>query len=567
MFSRKLLVPLLILVMVLVISACAPAAVPAPQPTSAPAATTAPAETTAPGATAAPAEPTAAAEATTAAEPTAAATTEAASGGTLRVGQVGNLASLEAYRFALTNYIFLEQVFDQLLNNDKGTNLTGEALESYELAPDNMSVTVKLREGMTSHDGSPVDAEMLKWDLDTRVAPASGEVVGQQQFLPIYAGSEVVDPLTLRIDFKSPVPHATDLLAILALADPDMFVKEDGTVALLNQEDKLIGSGPFRFVEYVPGDHLTLERNPDYWEEGVPSLDRIEIRIFGDNASMIAALEADEIDMAFRPAYQDAARLKEDPRFTVWTPETFGLVGVLMVNPNTPALQDKRVRQAINLAIDRTALNDVAYSGMALPTGSFVPETSIAYGEELDIPLTGDAEAASALLSEAGVTNPTIQLTYDAADEAARLQAELIAANLQAIGFTVNLDPVETSVFNQRRTSQQFETLISILAGTNVHPAGLQNSFVFATQNNPFFKDQQPQEFLDYQEAFNEGMAATDAAAAGEAWQRALQAIKEGAWADALAATPLVVITNNRVKGYTWTESDKPVFKYITIEE
>lgn len=563
MLSRKMLVMLSLLVIVLVISACAPAAVPPPAPTAAPQPTAAPVATTAPAATTA-AEPTTAAT-TTAAEPTAA-TTAAGGGGTLRVGQVGNLASLEAYRFALTNYIFLEQVFDQMLFNKEGKGIETEALESYELAPDNMSVTLKLREGMKSHDGSDVDAEMLRWDLDTRIVPTNSEVVGQQQFIPIYAGSEVIDPLTLKINFKSPVPHATDLLAILALADPDMFVKDDGTVALLNQEDKMIGSGPFQLVEYVPGDHLTLARNPDYWEEGFPKLDGVEIRIFGDNAAMVAALEAGEIDMAFRPAYQDAARLQQDPNFTVWAPDTFGLVGVLMVNPNKAALQDKRVRQAINLAIDRDALNEVAYSGMALPTGSFVPPSSIAYSPDLDIPLTGDAEAAAALLTEAGVTNPTIQLTYDAADSAARLQAELISANLAAIGITANLDPVETSVFNQRRTSQDFETLISILAGTNVHPAGLQNSFVFATQNNPFFKETQSQEFLDYQAAFNAGMAATTEAEAGAEWQKALAAIKEGAWADALAATPLVVITSDKVKGYTWTESDKPVFKYITIE-
>ncbi len=557
--KQRGLLTLALVVVMLGVLACAPATTPLPPPTSAPQPTSAPP-------TAAPtiaAQPTTAATTAAAAEPTAA---SGAGSKVLRVGQVGNIASLEAYRFALSNYIFLEQVFDQLLFNREGTALENEAVESYELAPDNMSLTLKLRSGMKAHDGTPVDAAMLKWDLDTRVAPSSGDVVPQQQFAPIYAGSEVIDATTLKINFKSPVPHAADLLAILAIADPDMFVKDDGTVALFNQEDKMIGSGPFKFVEYVPGSHITFERNPDYWEENVPQLDRVEVRIFGDNAPMVAALEAGEIDMAFRPAFQDAARLKDDPRFTVWVPETFGLVGVLMVNPNTPALADKRVRQAINLAIDRDALNQVAYSGMAIPTGSFVPENSIAYSPELEIKSTGDPEAAAARLKEAGVTNPTIQLTYDSADPAARLQAELIAANLGALGITVNLDPVETSVFNQRRTSQQFEMLISILAGTNVHPAGLQNSFVFATVNNPFFKDSQPQEFLDYQAAFNAGMAATGAEEAKAQWQKALRAIKDGAWADALAATPLVVITSNKVKGYTWTESDKPVLKYVTIE-
>jgi len=485
----------------------------------------------------------------------------------LRVGQVGDIKSMEPYRNAAPNYLFIEQVFDQLLCNEKNEGFTPEAAISVELAPDNLSCTVTLREGLVTHDGSPVDAEMLRWDFEERVLQKDKGVAMYNQVAPYFEKIEVVDDHTLAITFNQPVPMAKDIMTLMIVADPDMFVKDDGEVALGNQEDKQIATGPFKMVEYVPGSHMKLERFEDYWEEGYPKLDEVIITYFGDNASMMAALEAGEIDLAFRPPYEEAARFMDNPDYTVWLPETKGLAAIMMVNPEREYLRDPRVRQAINLAINREAISQAAFAGMGLPMSAPLVPSSIAYTPELEIPPQGDPEKAKALLEEAGVTDLSLKITYASNDEIYRLESEVIAANLQEIGINVELDPVEKNIYIEKRVNQDFDMLPSIIGGTNGHPALLQNSFVYRHEGNQFFDDIEPQqEFLDYVEYFNKGMAATSEEEARDAWQKALKAVADGAWVDTLVGQPFIMVSSSHVKGITWTEQEKPMFKYAYIE-
>jgi peptide/nickel transport system substrate-binding protein len=485
----------------------------------------------------------------------------------LRIGQVGDLSSLEPYRNATPNYLFIENVFDQLLFNEKNQGFKPEAAESWELAADNMSLTIKLRPDMVTQDGSPVNAEMLKWDFDERVTQQDKGVAMYQQVAPYYDSSEVVDDLTLVINFKQPAPHALDLMALMIVADPDMFVKADGSVALGNEEETQIGSGAFKFVEYVPGSHLYLERFENYWEPGSPKLDRIEITFFGDNASMMAALEAGEIDLAYRPPFEEAARFLDNPDYTVWIPQTQGLAAILMVNPEREQLRDVRVRQAISYAIDREAINQAAYAGLATATGVPVPEKSIAYSPALEIPTKADPEKAKALLEEAGATDVAVSITYAANNDTDRLTSEVIAANLQAVGINAQLNPVEQNIYVQSRVNQDFDLLPSVMAGGNKYPAGLEDSFVFAHVDNKFFDDIEPQkEYLTYSAAFDQAMAATDPQAAAQAWQEALVAVQAGAWVDTLVGLPYIFVSTSQLKDVTWTEADKLVFKYAYLE-
>jgi peptide/nickel transport system substrate-binding protein len=485
----------------------------------------------------------------------------------LRIGQVGDLRSLEPFREAAPNYLFIMQVFDTMIFNERGEGYKPSAAESWELGPDNMNLTVKLRPDMVTHDGSPVDAEMIKWMFEERITQQDKGVAFYGRFAPYIDQVEVVDPLTVNFVFAKPAPHALDLMAILTIADPDMFTKDDGSVALGNEEDKQIGSGPFKFVEHVPGSHVIYERNEAYWEADAPKLDRIEIRIFGDAASMIAALEAGEIDMAYNPPFEQGARFEGDDRFTAWTPQTNGLAAILMVNPKQEQLRDARVRQAINYAINREAINAAAFGGLGVPTGVPSLPSSVAYTPELEIPTAGDPDAARVLLAEAGAENIDVGITYSASDDTARLQAEVIAANLQEVGINATLDPVEQNIYIDRRVNADFDLLLSVASGYSGHPAGLENSFVYRAEENIFFEGIDPQpEYETYRDAFLQAMSASSEDEAREAWQTALVALKDGAWVDVLVGQPFWMLSTSRLKGVTWTEVDKPVLKYAYFE-
>lgn len=480
---------------------------------------------------------------------------------------ISDLRSLEPYRNTDSNYIFLEQVFDQLLFNERNRGTGPEAAASWELSPDNRRVVLTLRPDMVTHDGSPVDAAMLKWALDERITHEEKGGAFFSTLVPFYESSRVLGHLRLEIRFFKPMPHAMDVLTLFPVADPDMFVRDDGRVALSNQEDKQIGTGAFRLVNYVPGSHLVFDRFDRYWESGVPKLDRIEVKIFGDAASMVAALESGEIDYGFRPPYEEAARLDRDPRFTLHKPETRGVHYVLFVNPERPELRDTRVRQAINHAIDREAINVAAFAGMGTPTCVCFPPGSLAYSPDQEIGTKPNVAVAKALLREAGSPRIQVDITIPGKLVPMLTLAQILSYNLQAIGIDARIAPTDQNMWIQRRGAQDFDLLVSVVAGTNTHPAGMEDSFVYWHDNHPFFDDiPPPPEYLTFQEAFRRGMEATTDAQARRSWQEASRAIINGAWADCLVSVPFIHVTSSRVQGFTWTSDDKPVFKYVELE-
>lgn len=484
----------------------------------------------------------------------------------LRIGQVGGVASLEPYRNANPNYLFIENVFDQLLVNEKNEGIEPEAAQ-VELAEDNMSLVITLQEGLTTHDGSVADAEMLKYDFD-RVLVADTGAAMYNALAPYVGSVEVIDDLTVQVNFTTPTPHAEHLMALMIIADPDMFVKSDGTVAFSNEEETMIGTGPYQLVEYIPDTSMTLEAFDGYWEDGVPEIGRIDITYFGDSASMIAALESGQIDMAYNPPFDATARLAENDAYTAWVPETAGVSAIFMVNPERDQLNDPRVRQAIDVALNRDAINAAAYAGLAIPTSSPVPPSSPGYTDAIAVDTAGDPALAQSLLEEAGATDISLSITYPGDDDVARLTAEIAAQNLIEIGINAELDPVDRGIWTERRGSQDFDVLWSLIAGANKHPAGLEDTFAYKHVDNPFFDEIDPQaEYEAYSAAFETALQATDPDEAAAAWQEALAAAHDGAWVVVIVGAPFPMVSTADLQGVTWTEADKPILKYAYFDE
>ena len=190
-----------------------------------------------------------------------------ADGTTLRIGQVGDIRSLEPYRNATPNYLFIENLYDQLLFNPRNGGFEGEAAVSWEVSSDFTTATVTLREGMVSHDGTPADAHMLKWDIEER-----RKGWGRSD-MPVFGGVDatvnVIDDVTAEITLSQPFANMETKLSLFMLTDPDMYLRDDGAVAEFNQEDKVIGSGPFMLTEYEPGSHMHWEKFADHWDAGL----------------------------------------------------------------------------------------------------------------------------------------------------------------------------------------------------------------------------------------------------------------------------------------------------------
>ncbi len=301
----------------------------------------------------------------------------------------------------------------------------------WTFAPDGLSVTFHLREGISFHDGSPFDAEVAKFTLDR--ARAEGAENAQPGLFAAIDDVTVEDPATLTIKLTRP---DADLPYSLGWGDAVMVHPAS---AETNKQTP-IGTGPFRFDEWRRGDRVILARNDDYWGDE-PALQVAEFAFVADATVALAALLAGDIH-AFPtfPAPESLPLIESNPQFTVEVGTTEGET-ILAINSARPPLDDVRVRRAIASAIDRQALVDGAMYGTATPIGSHMPPHDPAY-----IDLTGvnayDPERAKALLAEAGVADLSLEITLPP-PYYARRSGEIIAAELRAVGIDATTRPVE----------------------------------------------------------------------------------------------------------------------------
>ena len=295
--------------------------------------------------------------------------------------------------------------------------------ERLEVSDDGLTYTFHLRRDVTFHDGTPFNAQAVQANIERIVNPDN-----QSQKAVFLLGPldsvEVIDEYTVAIHLSTPYAPLLDGLAqiYLGMASP-AALKEWGSDYQFHQ----VGTGPFKFVEYVPNDHLTLVRNNDYnWgptiydHPGPAYLDEVEFRFFTDPAGRALALEAGDADVMGELPALDAANLRQDSRFVVIPIAIPGQPLGLMLNSERPPLDDVRVRQALLFATDRNTIvqaifgGEMAYlnrhlwiifGGESPPAAG--PLTSVTFG--YDPSLTGrypyNPDEAAALLKEAGWTD------------------------------------------------------------------------------------------------------------------------------------------------------------------
>jgi peptide/nickel transport system substrate-binding protein len=213
---------------------------------------------------------------------------------------------------------------------------------------------------------------------------------------------------------------------------------------------KVNGTGPFRWTEWVPGDHITLTRNPDYWDDGRPYLDGAQISIMRDQQAMVAALEAGASDVAFLAPIPDAFRLKSDPKYIVTNRHDVGQYFYLTANATVPPTDNKQVRQAINYAIDRNRFADTVLRGFGgeaqdLPWSPLSP----AWDASKNARYTFDLDKAKSLLDSSGVSDVEFDINYALAGFSAEYAslASILQADLAKIGIRTNLKPQDNAVF------------------------------------------------------------------------------------------------------------------------
>lgn len=324
--------------------------------------------------------------------------------------------------------------------NGAGEIVMGVA-ERYDVSEDGLEYTFYLRKGVKFHDDHELTAADVIFTMDRNRERAPHKET-------YYGSIEEIEALdnNYTVRFKLSYP---DSMLIFNFARPDSVILAAGrTDEELKAEP--IGTGPFKFVEWVRGDHVRLARFEDYYKEDLPYLDEVIYTFISDPSIQIAALEAGDIDVIGSlgsPA--DAPGLDANPRLKVVNQTTTGTL-IMTINNSREPLNDMRVRRAINYAIDREVINEGAEFGYGTPIASHMSPLNANY-IDLAWMYPYDPKKARELLAEAGYPNgfeATIKLPIPYPDAVAA--GEIIAQQLKDVGIDLDIEVIEWGVWIDR---------------------------------------------------------------------------------------------------------------------
>ena len=289
--------------------------------------------------------------------------------------------------------VYANLVFNGLTRIDEDRRLHPDLAESWEPSDGLRTWTFRLRKGVKFHHGREMTSEDVVVTFRRILDPATASP-GRSQILIVDA-IEAVDAHTVR--FRLSIPYG-DFPALLM--ERQLKIIPSDRLGLLSTQPS--GTGPFRFLSFQPGDRLILERNPDYFEAGVPKLAGVTFRIMPEDAAKVAALRAGDLDMIWNLPLEAVEQLGREASVKVDEATTGTWDGLVMSNIQRP-FDDPRVRRAVLLALDKAALVRFAVFGHGAPTHRPIPPGSPFFNG--DIPLRPDLPEARRLLTEAGFPN------------------------------------------------------------------------------------------------------------------------------------------------------------------
>ena len=406
--------PFGVLCLVVLLAACAPAA-PTPSPAAPAAKAPAAQATAAPAAKPAESKPAAAPVGTPiGAAPAASGAAAAAKapepkpGGDIVFGQDSEPDTLDPHVTGSRHaYIDIISVFDTLIVQDDDLSFKPWLAERWEVSPDQLTYTFSLRKGVTFHDGTPFNAQAVKFSFDRMVDPETKSRAARAALGP-YTGSEVVDDYTIKVSFSQPFGPFFDGLsqAILAPVSPAAVQKFGADFG-----DNPVGTGPYMFKEWVKKDRVVLVKNPDYnWpapifkHTGPGYVDSITFKFITEDAIRVATVETGETNVINTVPPEDWVRAQNDPKFRTLSGVLTGKPYSWEMNTKVPPTNDPAVRQAILYAVDKDAVINTLFKGAYVKAFGPLAQPTIGYDKAVESMYPHDQAKAKAILDQAGWT-------------------------------------------------------------------------------------------------------------------------------------------------------------------
>jgi len=400
-----------------------------------------------------------------------------------------------------------KHMFESLVGEDANLGIVPELAESWSTSEDGLTWTFKLREGVKFHDGGDFTSRDFLYTA-CRIPNVPNSPSSMAGFIKSAETITAPDAMTIQVTTASPYPLLlTDFASFGVISasanghDGPVEYTAEGCPGIdgyldsnaYNDGSATIGTGPYKFVSFTPGESIVMERFDGYWG-GAPYWEQITIRPITNEGARVAALLAGDVDVIEKPPVQDLERLRSDPKVNVVQGASSRVIYLHFDHAGEPSpgiegtdgknpMKDVRVRRAISLAIDRGLIVDRIMGGLAVPARQLVPDFMRGTDPEIGLE-TADAEAAKALLAEAGYPDgfklllgtPNDRYINDAQI------AQAVAQMLTRVGIETEVDAMTASVFFSRRNNYEFSLY---LAGWGASGAGMASPLraLVASQN------------------------------------------------------------------------------------
>ena len=374
--------------------------------------------------------------------PASAGTLQPKPGGSLRLGIPSDITGLDGHLIAAPATDTLWQVFDRLTVYSAKLEPQPMLAESWSISSDGTQLSLNLRKGVQFHSGRQFTSADVAWNLERVKDPkvGAGILAGYRRPLTTV---ETPDASTVVLKSDRPWPAAFDFFQLFNIVDSQ-------TMNGSSPGQTVGGTGPFMLTEWVQGDHITLKRNPNYWQAGKPYLEEIQASVSPDAQANLLRFQAGATDVSDSPPLPDTVRLQKDQTVDVLVSPNPSVFLSFFFNTTRPPFDRKEVRQALAYAIDRQRMADTVMQGLTRPEALPWAASSPAYDAAKNQSYAFDPQRAQSLLAAAGASNLEFDILYTTARPEHVAMATIFQGDLAKIGVTASLKSAElASYFSQ----------------------------------------------------------------------------------------------------------------------
>lgn len=354
--------------------------------------------------------------------------------------------------------MLIRHMYNGLLKIDEdGSTVVGDLAESFDM-PDDLTYHFVLKQGVLFHDGTELKASDVKFSLERAREMASTKPT-----------ASYFDQITVNGDYEVTLTLNQPCAAMLyLLTNSNMMIVSEKAVTEAGDQyvEHPVGTGPFKFVEWVPNDHWTIERNDEYFGEK-PLTSRLTCRVIVEETSRVIALETGEIDMALDIAETEAVNVEANPDLVLEAGPSPS-IEFLGLNFQNEYLSNKKVRQAIAYALDKEVFVDTIVEGRGEIANSCIGKTIPGWDESIE-PYPYDPEKARELLAEAGYADG-FDLEVNVSSEIRNRTAQLIQAQLLDVGINLEINMYDFGAFQDMLADGDDELFVLGWSNSNVDP-------------------------------------------------------------------------------------------------